>query len=88
MTSTERYNLILATVNSKYGAPMGRYSDRIEDRPTDTRVYDRKVDAYPYDKGGAYWGSAIHGIDPLRVMYTIDGTFVCFYRAWTKYVPC
>ena len=70
--------------NSKYGAPMGRRSADIEERPTDKRVYDRYLPMCSccgaYDKGGAYWGAALHGVKRMRVEFTEDLSYIRFYR--------
>ncbi len=78
MNSTEAYNKILHNVNCRFGAPMGRFSNNIGDKPKDERIFGRIVylDSGGYDKGGAYWG---HG-SQLRVEYTKDLTYVRFYR--------
>ena len=45
------------------------------------RVYDCLVPMRgSYDKGGAYWGKAMYGIPPIRVSYTKDLKYICFYR--------
>ena len=71
---------IINEVNCKYGAPMGRGSNLPSEKPTDKKVFDRKVPMSSdsaYDKGGAYWGLGRQ----LRVEYTKDLTYVRFYRA-------
>lgn len=75
MNSQKAYNKLLAPVNCKYGAPMGRANIGV---PTGERIYDREViiNSQGYDKGGAYWGI---GRD-LRVSYNKDLTYVRFYR--------
>jgi len=80
-TSQEAFNHILRDVSSRYGSPMGRYSDNYErDRPTDRRIYNRgvRLDCGAYDKGGAYWGFPSN----LRVEYTKDCGYIHFYRTY------
>jgi hypothetical protein len=74
---------IITPVNGKFGAPMGR--SNIGVRPN-KRIYDCFVplDNGGYDRGGAYWGLAIHGTKPLRVAYTKDLSYVEFYRAFER----
>lgn len=81
---------IITTVNSKYGAPMGRRNigsqpltimsgrnNRII-KKNQTKVYDRKVNLIDgYDKGGAYWGNP----NNLRVRFTKDLSYIEFYRS-------
>jgi hypothetical protein len=75
--STEIYNQILSPVNSKYGAPMGRDSNLLCDKPTDERIFNRAVYLNQgYDKGGAYWGFP----NNLRVEYNSSLSYVRFYR--------
>ena len=70
---------IITEVSTKYGAPMGRKS--IGTIPYDKKIYDCFVPMNgAYDKGGAYWGLAIHGVTQLRVSYTKDLSYVKFYR--------
>ena len=50
-------------------------------RPIDKKVYDCLVPMRgSYDKGGAYWGKAMYGTPPIRVSYTKDLKYICFYR--------
>lgn len=75
------YDEIFTPVNCRNGAPKGR--DSVGTAPTDgTKIFDRAVIMVDgdYDKGGAYWGAAIHGIKPLRVKYTKDLSYIEFYR--------
>jgi hypothetical protein len=71
---------LVRPVDCKYGAPMGRFSNSIGDKPKNMKIYDRKVpmDKYDaaYDKGGAYWGLGAQ----LRVEYTKGLTYARFYR--------
>ena len=72
-------NKIITEVNGLYGAPMGRYSDTEDKKPTDKKVFDCKVPINQgYDKGGVYWGYP----DNLRVQYTKDLSYVHFYRTY------
>jgi hypothetical protein len=74
---------IVHPVNCKFGAPMGRGSNLPSEKPTDKKIFDRKVPMSSdsaYDKGGAYWGLGGPG-NQLRVEYTKDLTYVRFYRA-------
>lgn len=71
--------LLVPEVDSKYGAPMGRFSNTIDERPKDQKVYDRALPITSdgaYDKGGAYWGIG----KQLRVEYTKDLSYIRFYR--------
>ncbi len=78
MESQELFNKVICDVNCRFGAPMGRYSDRLENKPNE-KIYNRKVNlSQGYDKGGAYWGNP----NNLRVMYNKDLTYVCFYRLY------
>lgn len=80
MKSQDAFNKVVCDVNSKFGAPLGRFSNELREKPTDRRIYDRKVPLVydgVYDKGGAYWGSP----NNLRVEYTLDLTYIRFYRA-------
>lgn len=56
----------LPNVSSRYGAPMGRGSDRVpedaqewteEVAPRSVRVASAPLDSGGYDTGGAYWGT-------------------------------
>ena len=76
--SNRTINNIITKVNSTFGAPMGRYSNNLNEKPTDTKVYDCAVPlTQGYDKGGAYLGYP----NNLRVEYTKDLKYVRFYRA-------
>lgn len=59
-------------VNSQYGAPMGRADNAMDhDSPRKKwRARAVRLDAYGYDKGGAYWG---HRFWPLRLYAVQDG---------------
>ena len=82
MKSSDAYRNIVCDVYDRYGAPMGRRSDPYWRKPTDKKIYDRKVplNMGGYDRGGAYWGSG----DELRVEYTADLEYVRFYRKNSK----
>lgn len=78
-TSKEVYDSIICMVDSRRGAPMGRAD--IGDRKSveGQRIYCRKVPLTydgAYDKGGAYWGIGY----PLYVEYTLDKSYVRFFR--------
>ena len=82
---------IITNVSCKYGAPMGR--PNIGERPhtitsgphcrifksNQVKIFDCAVPMNSegaYDRGGAYWGIS----NQLRVSYTKDLSYVCFYR--------
>lgn len=67
---------IIAPVNCKYGAPMGRNNEG--NKPTDKKIFDCAVPMVDgaYDRGGAYWGLGRQ----LRVAYTKDLSYIHFYR--------
>ena len=73
------FNKVVAPVNCKNGAPMGRIQNSENDKPTSLKIYDRKVNLNSggYDKGGAYWGLP----NNLRVEFTKTLKYVRFYRA-------
>lgn len=76
-SSQSAYNEIISKVNSQSGAPMGRFSNEISEKPTSKRIFDRSVPLNQgYDKGGAYWGTP----SDLRVEFTLDMSYVRFYR--------
>ena len=78
MNSQQAFNEVVHKVNCKFGAPMGRFNKGT--KPTDKRIFDRAVhlDSGAYDKGGAYWGFPSN----LRVQYTSDLEYICFYRTY------
>ena len=77
---------IITNVLTARGAPMGRRNIGI--KPRNKKIYDCFVPMCSccgaYDKGGAYWGAPIHGIERLRVSYTKDLTYIRFYRSNEK----
>jgi hypothetical protein len=76
-TSAQAFEQIIDKVDTRRGAPMGRFGNGA--RPTDnTRVFRRRVylDSGGYDKGGAYWGIG----NPLYVNYTADLSYIQFER--------
>lgn len=80
-------NKIITDMNCSRGAPMGRQN--VGTRPKDKRVFDCFVPMCSccggYDIGGAYWGSARMGdINPLRVAYTKDLSYIEFYRGHSR----
>lgn len=92
MKSTETFKKVIAPVNCKYGAPMGRanvgsYPVTITSgrnnricKSNQVKVYDRAVPFIDgaYDKGGAYWGAPAN----LRVEFTADLSYIRFYRTY------
>ncbi len=86
---------IITKVNCQYGAPMvrpnvgcapsqlvkGVYGGTTVKKIRTVKVYDCLVPMNgAYDRGGVYWGIALHGIKPLRVKYTKDLSYIEFYR--------
>lgn len=74
MKSSELFKQVIAPVNCKYGAPMGRC-----DVGTPTgKVFKRKVpvNSGGYDCGGAYWGLG----PTLYVEYNSDLSYIRFFR--------
>lgn len=69
-------------VSSKYGAPMGRPSDRPSEFDLSRPLHIRQVKFYDgdYDKGGAYWG----GGSPLFCVWDDEG-HVYYTRASSAY---
>jgi hypothetical protein len=62
-------------VSSKFGAPMGRreYGD-LENMPNfSVNVFLVRMVGGGYDDGGAYWGAAIHGVQPLYCIRNVTG---------------
>ena len=83
MTPSDFARICFPRVNCSRGAPMGRGSDPVSDRPTGVRVYDRWLPmsgAGDYDKGGAYWGCGSRAFVYMRVEFTADGSYVRYYR--------
>ena len=90
MTYWQAFHEVLRNVNTRYGAPMGR-SNVGQQPETITRgpqcreykcdqvkVYQRRVILdQGYDSGGAYWGYG----EPLYVRFTLDLSYVEFFRA-------
>lgn len=78
-TSKEVYDSIICRVDCRYGAPMGRANIGSRSFVEGQRIYCRKVPLIyggAYDKGGAYWGCG----SPLYVEYTLDKSYVRFFR--------
>jgi len=86
----QAFHAIIYKVDGRYGAPMGR--SNVGSQPiTVTRgnagricecdqvkVYQRRVILdQGYDSGGAYWGIG----EPLYVRFTLDLSYVEFFRA-------
>lgn len=74
---------IVWPVECKYGAPMGRFSNELSQKPKDQKIFDSAIRMSPcgaYDFGGAYWGCG----KQLRVEYTKDLKYVRFYRRGEK----
>lgn len=82
-TSKEVYDSIVCAVNTRYGAPMGRPNIGSRESVKGQRIYRRKVPLIydgAYDKGGAYWGCGL----PLYVEYTLDKSYIRFFRGESK----
>jgi hypothetical protein len=76
-TSSELFKTVVCPVNCKYGAPMGRGSNDVAEKPKDQRIFNRAVSISDgYDVGGAYWGYPAN----LRVEYSRGLTYIRFYR--------
>jgi hypothetical protein len=70
-------DLVVPRVDTKYGAPMGRYSNTKEERPGDKKLFVRLIRLTEgYDKGGAYWGIG----ESLYAEFTKDITYIRFFR--------
>ena len=69
-------------VSSKYGAPMGRRSDKAEELTG--RIHLRRVPLVDgdYDQGGAYWGGG-RGTQPLFCAWDDEGN-VAYLRFNTR----
>ncbi len=81
---------VITEVNTKFGAPMGRYNKG--ERPNtitsgnngrickkhQIKVYTKRVNLVNggYDEGGAYWGYG----KPLYVSFTKDLNYIEFFR--------
>lgn len=77
MQTETTFSKVIDKVNTKFGAPMGRYSNAESEKPKGVRIYNRAVPlSGGYDKGGAYWGYP----SDLRVEYTKDLSYIRFYR--------
>lgn len=77
--STQVYNRLLKKLDCSRGAPMGRPNIGTKDDAEGKRIYCRYVPLVydgAYDRGGAYWGYGA----PLYVEFTLDGSYVNFYR--------
>lgn len=61
-------------VSSKYGAPMGRRSDLLQNFDYANRLHMRRVPMVDgdYDPGGAYWGGG-RGVDTLWCVWDDEG---------------
>lgn len=61
-------------LSCKYGAPMGRHGDMLQNAPSDQPLYIKHCggDGF-YDKGGAYWG-----YNKVYAIFTKKGDF-CAY---------
>lgn len=83
MTYQDFKAIAFPDVQARSGSPMGRRSDSVSDRPTDRKVYDRRLPGSgDYDRGGAYWGTINggRGLGPVRVEFTADREYVRYYR--------
>jgi hypothetical protein len=58
-------------VNCRYGAPMGRVSDRLMLDPENVTLAELAVagPAYEYDSGGAYWGLPPSHLGPVWAVW-------------------
>lgn len=74
MTDTAQITPPLA-VGSRYGAPMGRRSDR-DMEGQDCHLERVSIDNGGYDAGGAYWGNGA----PLYRLMTVDGAKDAYFR--------
>ena len=84
------YNKVIYSVNTKFGAPLGRSNVGVRPstitsgpncrvfKKNQIKIYDKKVPMVDgaYDVGGAYWGLG----PELRVEFTKDLSFINFYR--------
>lgn len=73
---------IICQVNTKRGAPMGRFDvgrepSVLKSKKVFNCYVPMSITDPAYDKGGAYWGLSPNR---LRVMYTKDLSFIKFYR--------
>ena len=68
-----------SSVSSRYGAPMGRRQDRLEDFIGKAHLQRVPFVDGDYDKGGAYWGGGPF-CDPLFCAWDDEG-HVCYFRA-------
>jgi len=69
-------------VSSRYGSPMGRASDKVEDFEGKCHLQKVPMFDYDYDKGGAYWGSADirNGVGHIYCAWDNEG-HVAYVRA-------
>ena len=77
--SADVYGQLICKVNLRRGAPIGRLDVGTKADAAGKRIYRRRVPLVydgAYDKGGAYWGTG----KPLYVEYTLDGSYVAFFR--------
>lgn len=77
--SADIYKQIICEVDGWRGALMGRNNTRSDADAKDRRIYRRRLPLVydgAYDRGGAYWG----GGTPLCVEYTLDKSYVRFFR--------
>ncbi len=65
--------IALPKLSCKFGAPMGRHSDRLCGK---VRLQEMRMVDGAYDQGGAYWGCG----DTMYVAQDSDGG-LAFYRA-------
>jgi hypothetical protein len=77
-TYTTPYGKLLAKVDCKYGAPMGRssYGEKKEGEIITTKKVKMCKCCGAYDIGGAYWGHPAN----VYVEFNQDLTYVRFYR--------
>lgn len=69
-----------ASVNSQYGAPMGRHGHDPDQYDGTSKLYARHMggDGY-YDRGGAYWGHSL-----VWAVWTRGGGFCAYVEASSR----
>ena len=78
-TATQIYKELIGKVDCRRGAPMGRPNVGTKEDACGKQIYRRHIPLIydgAYDSGGAYWGCG----SPLYVEFTIDKSYVNFYR--------
>jgi len=77
---------LMDSIIVKINGGMGRPNKGIP--PTTGKIFDSRVPMDKtgvYDKGGAYWGYKPN--NPVRVRYTMDLSYIEFYREGEKTFP-